>query len=274
MIFDDIEALIITILWLSILFPGQPGWASTRRYISPSSGFSGAKWRQHRQMHQQSGWTATPSRLIGAPTSTIPSFTIFSTNLSMGRDSFWAPVKYNLNLVYRFLRTHLQVWPVDGYSRLWLKWRGVDSHKSIYVFWGFHWLLLPIQGVKSLPYVLLQKLKSDSGILKKKFSSLQKEMEEQREGVKKQQAEVTKLNAVIRDMEKDIVVLKKEISERDDTIQDKVCQQSTSSPFTSRILRIISDYNQLYCRRNRQWNITKFQIVQWQFFWQQADSQA
>jgi len=29
-----------------------------------------------RQMHQQSGWTTTPSRLIGAPTSTIP--TIFT----------------------------------------------------------------------------------------------------------------------------------------------------------------------------------------------------
>jgi len=30
-----------TILGLS----GQPGWAGTRRYISQSSGFSGAKWR-------------------------------------------------------------------------------------------------------------------------------------------------------------------------------------------------------------------------------------
>jgi len=47
-------------------------------------------------------------------------------------------------------------------------------------------------------------------------------MEEQKESVRKQQAEVTKLNAVIRDMEKDIIVLKKEIQERDDTIQDKV----------------------------------------------------
>jgi len=48
-------------------------------------------------------------------------------------------------------------------------------------------------------------------------------MEDQKEGVRKQHAEVTKLNAVIRDMEKDIVVLRKEIQERDDTIQDKVC---------------------------------------------------
>ena len=60
-----------TIFWLSGLCLGQPRWASTRRYISPSSGFSGAKWK-HRQMHQQSRWTATRSRLISAPTSTIP----------------------------------------------------------------------------------------------------------------------------------------------------------------------------------------------------------
>ena len=52
-------------------------------------------------------------------------------------------------------------------------------------------------------------------------------MEDQKESVRKQQAEVTKLNAVIRDMEKDIIVLKKEIQERDDTIQDKVWHFST-----------------------------------------------
>jgi len=55
-------------------------------------------------------------------------------------------------------------------------------------------------------------------------------MEDQKEGVRKQQAEVTKLNAVIRDMEKDIVVLKKEILERDDTIQDKVCYLTLFNP--------------------------------------------
>jgi len=35
----------ITLLQLSGLCLGQPGWAGTRRYISLSSGFSGAKWR-------------------------------------------------------------------------------------------------------------------------------------------------------------------------------------------------------------------------------------
>jgi len=34
-----------TILWLSVLCPGQPEWSSTRRYILPSSRFSGANWR-------------------------------------------------------------------------------------------------------------------------------------------------------------------------------------------------------------------------------------
>jgi len=57
-------------------------------------------------------------------------------------------------------------------------------------------------------------------------------MEDQKEGVRKQQAEVTKLNAVIRDMEKDIIVLKKEIQERDDTIQDKVRHFSISNSST------------------------------------------
>jgi len=40
-----------TILWLSGLCLGQPRSAGTRRYISPSSGFSGAKWRQHYTKH-------------------------------------------------------------------------------------------------------------------------------------------------------------------------------------------------------------------------------
>jgi len=61
-------------------------------------------------------------------------------------------------------------------------------------------------------------------------------MEDQKEGVRKQQAEVTKLNAVIRDMEKDIIVLKKEIQERDDTIQDKVCQCSSILSLASAVL--------------------------------------
>ena len=91
---------------------------------------------------------------------------------------------------------------------------------------------------------LLQKLRAESGIMKKKFASLQKEMEDQKEGVRKQQAEVTKLHAVIVCMEKDIVVLKKEIQERDDTIQEKVCHFVLAIPFTTVLQLSINPFAQ------------------------------
>ncbi|XP_071118876.1 cilia- and flagella-associated protein 57-like [Haliotis cracherodii] len=65
------------------------------------------------------------------------------------------------------------------------------------------------------------KLKGESGIMKKKFTSLQKEIDDHKEEIKKFQAETNKLNNIIRNLEKDIQGLKKEIQERDDTIQDK-----------------------------------------------------
>ena len=54
------------------------------------------------------------------------------------------------------------------------------------------------------------------------FTSLQKEIDDHKEEIKKYQAETAKLNNVIRNLEKDIASLKKEIQERDETIQDKV----------------------------------------------------
>ncbi|KAJ8306471.1 hypothetical protein KUTeg_017016 [Tegillarca granosa] len=66
------------------------------------------------------------------------------------------------------------------------------------------------------------KLRGESGIMKKKFTSLQKEIDDHKEEIKKYQAETSKLNNFIRNMEKDIQGLKKEIQERDDTIQDKM----------------------------------------------------
>ena len=66
------------------------------------------------------------------------------------------------------------------------------------------------------------KLKGETGIMRKKFTSLQKEIDDHKEEIKKYQAETTKLNTVIRNLEKDIAGLKKEIQERDETIQDKV----------------------------------------------------
>ena len=58
------------------------------------------------------------------------------------------------------------------------------------------------------------------------FTSLQKEIDDHKEEIKKFHAETTKLQNIIRNLEKDILGLKKEIQERDDTIQDKVCPQN------------------------------------------------
>ena len=68
----------------------------------------------------------------------------------------------------------------------------------------------------------IQKLRNETGIMRKKFTSLQKEIDERKEEIRKHQAEIAKLNGVIRNLEKDIAGLKKEIQERDETIQDKV----------------------------------------------------
>ncbi|XP_025110126.1 cilia- and flagella-associated protein 57-like [Pomacea canaliculata] len=65
------------------------------------------------------------------------------------------------------------------------------------------------------------RLKGETGIMRKKFTSLQKEIDDHKEEIKKLQAETAKLNNIIRNLEKDIQGLKKEIQERDDTIQDK-----------------------------------------------------
>ena len=54
------------------------------------------------------------------------------------------------------------------------------------------------------------------------FTSQQKEIDDHKEEIKRYQTETMKLNNVIRNLEKDIQGLKKEILERDETIQDKV----------------------------------------------------
>ncbi|XP_006813560.1 cilia- and flagella-associated protein 57-like [Saccoglossus kowalevskii] len=65
------------------------------------------------------------------------------------------------------------------------------------------------------------RLKGETGIMKKKFTSLQKEIEDHKEEIKKLNNEQQKLQGVIKSLEKDIYGLKKEIQERDETIQDK-----------------------------------------------------
>ncbi len=70
---------------------------------------------------------------------------------------------------------------------------------------------------------VLKRTNLKSGILSfPQFTSLQKEIDDHKQEIKMYQGETTKLNNVIRNLEKDISGLKKEIQERDETIQDKV----------------------------------------------------
>lgn len=59
-------------------------------------------------------------------------------------------------------------------------------------------------------------------LLYSQFSSLQKEIEERTNDIEILKAEQMKLQGVIKTLEKDIQSLKREIQERDETIQDKV----------------------------------------------------
>nr|XP_036858185.1 cilia- and flagella-associated protein 57 isoform X3 [Manis javanica] len=65
------------------------------------------------------------------------------------------------------------------------------------------------------------RLKGETGIMRKKFSSLQKEIEERANDVEILKSEQVKLQGVIKSLEKNIMGLKREIQERDETIQDK-----------------------------------------------------
>ncbi|KAM4721643.1 cilia- and flagella-associated protein 57 [Rhinophrynus dorsalis] len=65
------------------------------------------------------------------------------------------------------------------------------------------------------------RLKGESGIMRKKFTSLQKDIEERAADIEKMKVEQQKLQGVIKSLEKDIQGLKREIQERDETIQDK-----------------------------------------------------
>ncbi|XP_076829140.1 cilia and flagella associated protein 57 [Brachyhypopomus gauderio] len=64
-------------------------------------------------------------------------------------------------------------------------------------------------------------LKGETGVMKKKFSSLQREIEDRNLEIEKLKVDQQKLQAVIKSLEKDIMALKREIQERDETIQDK-----------------------------------------------------
>jgi len=65
------------------------------------------------------------------------------------------------------------------------------------------------------------RLKGESGIMRKKFNSLNKEIDMKNGDIEHLRSEKVKLETVIKSLEKDINGLKKEIQERDETIQDK-----------------------------------------------------
>lgn len=65
------------------------------------------------------------------------------------------------------------------------------------------------------------RLKGENGIMRKKFNTLNSEIDAHKAEISKMYNEEKKLHGVIRSLEKDIQGLKKEIQERDETIQDK-----------------------------------------------------
>ncbi|KAM6962429.1 cilia- and flagella-associated protein 57-like [Aplochiton taeniatus] len=65
------------------------------------------------------------------------------------------------------------------------------------------------------------RMKGDTGIMKKKFSSLQKDIDDRNVEIDKMKSDHHKQQCVIRSLEKDILALRKQIQERDETIQDK-----------------------------------------------------
>ncbi|XP_068808899.1 cilia- and flagella-associated protein 57 isoform X1 [Struthio camelus] len=65
------------------------------------------------------------------------------------------------------------------------------------------------------------RLKGETGIMRKRFNSLQKDIEERNSEIEEMKLEQQKLQGIITSLEKDILALKREIQERDDTIQDK-----------------------------------------------------
>ncbi|KAJ3363138.1 Cilia- and flagella-associated protein 57 [Allomyces javanicus] len=65
------------------------------------------------------------------------------------------------------------------------------------------------------------RLKGENGIMKKKFNTLNSEIEAHKGEIQRMFQEEKKLQSIIKSLEKDIAGLKKEIQERDETIQDK-----------------------------------------------------
>ncbi|XP_042564894.1 cilia- and flagella-associated protein 57 [Clupea harengus] len=65
------------------------------------------------------------------------------------------------------------------------------------------------------------KMKGETGTMKKKFSSIQKEIDERNMVIERMKGEQNKLQIKMKSLENDILSLKKEIEEKDETVQDK-----------------------------------------------------
>ncbi|KAJ3295052.1 Cilia- and flagella-associated protein 57 [Borealophlyctis nickersoniae] len=65
------------------------------------------------------------------------------------------------------------------------------------------------------------RLKGENGIMRKKFNTLNKDIEDNKAEIARMREDEKKLRAVIAGLEKEIGTLKKEMSERDELIQDK-----------------------------------------------------
>lgn len=65
------------------------------------------------------------------------------------------------------------------------------------------------------------KLKGEAGVLRNKFFTTRKEIDDSKRQMESHQSQQTQSRKVIHDLEKDVLDLKKEITERDVTIQDK-----------------------------------------------------
>ena len=65
------------------------------------------------------------------------------------------------------------------------------------------------------------RLRGESGIVKKKLQSVMKDTDDYKTNIAKMSTENQKLHATIKNMDKDIIDLKNEIRNRDDTISEK-----------------------------------------------------
>jgi chromosome segregation ATPase len=65
------------------------------------------------------------------------------------------------------------------------------------------------------------RLKGENGIMRKKFNTLNKDIEDNRAEIQRMKENAKKLDSVISVLEKDILQLRKEMADRDEHIQDK-----------------------------------------------------